>query len=67
MDSNAELQLGVDMRIIDEPRSLLCLRKTARKLWREPAMQRKWLRAYLRARGWGGLVIEGAPSKWRAS
>ena len=55
------------MNINTQPRSLLCLRKTARKLWREPAMQRKWLRAYLRARGWGGLVIEGAPPKWRAS
>lgn len=49
------------MNINESPRSLLCLRKMARKLWREPALQRKWLRAYLRARGWGGLVIEGAP------
>ena len=55
------------MNINTQPRSLLCLRKTARKLWSDPSMQRKWLRAYLKARGWGGLVIEGAPSKWRAS
>ncbi len=53
------------MNINQSLRSLLCLRKMARKLWHEPSMQRKWLRAYLRARGWGGLVIEGAPG-WRA-
>ena len=53
------------MTINESPRSLLCLRKMARKLWREPDMQRKWLRAYLKARGWGGLVIEGAPG-WHA-
>ncbi len=53
------------MTINDSPHSLLCLCKMARKLWCEPALQRKWLRAYLKARGWGGLVIEGAPG-WRA-
>ena len=49
------------MNINESPRSLLCLRKMARKLWRDPALQRRWLRAYLNGRDWGGLVIEGAP------
>lgn len=53
------------MKINDQPRSLLCVRKMARKLWSEPAMQRKWLRAYLKARGWGGLLLEGS-FKWRS-
>ena len=53
------------MHINTQPRSLLCLRRMARKLWPDPAMQRKWLRSYLNGRKWGGLLIEGAPARNR--
>jgi hypothetical protein len=50
-----------------EPYSTLAVRRAARRLWADPAMQRKWLRAWLVARKGGGLLLEGSPAKWRAS
>jgi hypothetical protein len=54
------------MQIRREIYSLLDLRRAARRLWDDPAIQRKWLRAWLVARKGGGLLLEGSPAKWRA-
>jgi len=42
------------------------LRRMARRLWVDPAMQRRWVRAWLTARKHGGLLLEGAKPRWRA-
>jgi hypothetical protein len=47
------------------PYPLIDVRRMARRLWTDPAMQRRWLRAWLNARRHGGLLLEGAKPKWR--
>jgi hypothetical protein len=48
------------------PYTFLEVRRMARRLWTDPAMQRRWLRAWLTARRHGGLILEGSKPKWRA-
>jgi len=48
------------------PYTSLEVRRMARRLWEDPAMQRRWLRAWLTARKSGGLLLEGSNPKWRA-
>jgi len=48
------------------PYTALDVRRTARRLWTDPVMQRRWLRAWLTARKHGGLLLEGSKPKWRA-
>jgi hypothetical protein len=52
------------MRQRSTPYALLELRRMARRLWTDPAMRRRWLRAWLTARKNGGLLLEGADPKW---
>jgi hypothetical protein len=52
------------MRQRSTPYTLVELRRMARRLWSDPAMRRRWLRAWLTARKHGGLLLEGADPKW---
>jgi hypothetical protein len=52
------------MRQRTTPYTLVELRRMARRLWADPAMRRRWLRAWLTARKHGGLLLEGAEHKW---
>jgi hypothetical protein len=52
------------MRQRTTPYTLVELRRMARRLWADPAMRRRWLRAWLTTRKHGGLLLEGAEHKW---
>jgi len=54
------------MRQRATPYPTIELRRMARRLWPDPTMQRRWLRAWLIARRHGGLLLEGSRPKWRA-
>jgi hypothetical protein len=54
------------MRQRSTPYSAVALRRMARRLWADPVMQRRWVRAWLIARRHGGLLLEGSQPKWRA-